>query len=417
MGLDIETLIVKLKKNDFLWAAFKFVKSNRILVKLVSLCLVGLVSIAVTILSVGITVGFNVKYSGKVIATVENSSVFDSAKNLAVESVSSEGADSAIKKPKFSLTITVADKLDNAAKVADAIIENTGDIVKGSALIVNGETVACVEGFELNEAVEARRTAFYIEKAENSAVFVDDVNVESGYYLTSDLTDAAEAEELINGLSVETVSVITTDEAIPFSTQKIRTDTQSVGYYKVTTAGVNGVKRKTEQVKSINGENAVRSEISNTVVAEPVTKIITVGTAPVKVAATERAQASSAGFICPITKGRFTVSSYYGDGRNHKGLDLAAKKGVAIFAAQSGTVTYAGYDGDYGYSVIIDHGNGMKTRYAHASALCVNRGATVSQGDMIATVGSTGYSTGNHLHFEVIVNGTRVNPAPYIGIR
>ncbi len=417
MGLDIETLIGKLKKNDFLWSAFKFVKSNRILVKLVSLCLIGLVSIIVTIVSVGITVGFNVKYSGKVIATVENFSVFETARNLAVESVSSDGADAAIKTPKFSLTLTVADKLDNAAKVADAIIENTCDIVSGSSLIINGEAVACVEGVSLNEKLEARRTAFYIENAENSAFFVEDVKVESGYYLKSDMTDNISVDKIIKALDVETVSVIVTDEVIPFSTQKIRTDTQYVGYYKVTTEGLNGLKRKTEQVKSLNGENVVRSELSSTVISEPVTKTITVGTAPVKVAATERAQASSAGFICPIAKGKYTVSSYYGDGRNHKGLDLAAKKGVAIFAAQSGTVTYAGYDGDYGYTVVIDHGNGMKTRYAHASALCVNRGAVVSQGDMIATVGNTGYSTGNHLHFEIIVNGTRVNPAPYIGIR
>jgi murein DD-endopeptidase MepM/ murein hydrolase activator NlpD len=80
-----------------------------------------------------------------------------------------------------------------------------------------------------------------------------------------------------------------------------------------------------------------------------------------------------------------------------------------------GTVTYAGYDGDYGYSVVVSHSNGMKTRYAHCNALCVSVGAKVSRGDMIATVGNTGWSTGNHLHFEIIINGNRVNPGPYIG--
>ena len=84
---------------------------------------------------------------------------------------------------------------------------------------------------------------------------------------------------------------------------------------------------------------------------------------------------------------------------------------------QAGKVTYAGWDSDYGYNVVIEHLNGLKTRYAHANALCVSKGATVAQGDMIATVGSTGWSTGNHLHFEVIVNGVRVNPGPYIGLR
>ena len=76
----------------------------------------------------------------------------------------------------------------------------------------------------------------------------------------------------------------------------------------------------------------------------------------------------------------------------------------------------SGFDGAYGYSVVIDHGNGLRTRYAHASALKVAKGAAVEQGDLLALVGSTGNSTGNHLHFEVLVNETRVDPAPYIGL-
>ena len=156
--------------------------------------------------------------------------------------------------------------------------------------------------------------------------------------------------------------------------------------------------------------------ISAQVISEPVNRVITIGTAVVKVSSSEKANVSSSGFICPLERGKFVVSAYYGDGRNHKAIDLAANRGVAIFAAAGGTVTYAGYDGDYGYNVVIDHGNGMKTRYAHASYLCAKKGDVVSQGDMIAAVGRTGYSTGNHLHFEVIINGTRVNPAPYIGV-
>ena len=79
-------------------------------------------------------------------------------------------------------------------------------------------------------------------------------------------------------------------------------------------------------------------------------------------------------------------------------------------------MTYSGYDGGYGYCVVIDHGNGIQTRYGHASALKVSKGTKVEQGDLVALVGSTGNSTGNHLHFEVIVNGKRVNPISYIGL-
>ena len=97
-------------------------------------------------------------------------------------------------------------------------------------------------------------------------------------------------------------------------------------------------------------------------------------------------------------------------------MDLAADKGSPIYAVADGTVTHSGYDGGYGYCVVIDHGNGIQTRYGHASVLKVGKGAKVEQGDLVALVGSTGNSTGNHLHFEVIVNGKRVNPISYIGL-
>ena len=141
-----------------------------------------------------------------------------------------------------------------------------------------------------------------------------------------------------------------------------------------------------------------------------------VGTAKSIATAAQRISARSKGLICPLTGGSFVISSYYGDGRGHKGMDLAADRGTGIYAAAAGTVVSSGFDGAYGYSVVIDHGNGLRTRYAHASALKVAKGATVEQGDLLALVGSTGNSTGNHLHFEVLVNETRVDPAPYIGL-
>lgn len=414
--LNPKEFIEKILNKPFVLRIFKVLSSNKLLVRIVSLCIIGIMTLAISIVSAGITFGFEVRYSGKVIATVENASVFESAKNIAVQNVSSQDADKAIASPKFKLTLTVADKLDNARKLADLIIENTDEIVSGSALTVNGEIIACVESNDLNSLLEAKRTAYYVEGAENSASFVEDVKVESGYYLKDDIQDTATVTDIINGLQVKTVSTVVTDTAIAFKTQKVNTDTQNLGYYAVTTKGKNGLSRKTEVVESLNGEVNSRTELSYEVISEPVTQVITVGTAPVIISATEKANISSAGFICPLSKGKFVISAYYGDGRNHKGIDLAANRGVAIFAAASGKVTYAGYDGDYGYNVVIDHGNGFSTRYAHASALCVSKGQTVSQGDMIAAVGSTGYSTGNHLHFEVIVNGTRVNPAPYIGL-
>lgn len=100
---------------------------------------------------------------------------------------------------------------------------------------------------------------------------------------------------------------------------------------------------------------------------------------------------------------------------NHKGLDIGASKGTPILAAASGTVIYAGYNSSgYGYHVIISHGNNVQTLYGHCSSLLVSAGEKVSQGELIARVGSTGISTGNHLHFEVRVNGVAQDPQNYV---
>ena len=98
----------------------------------------------------------------------------------------------------------------------------------------------------------------------------------------------------------------------------------------------------------------------------------------------------------------------------HKGIDIAAPAGTTIKAAGSGIVRQAGFnEGGYGNLVVIDHGNGVQTYYGHASAIYVTAGQRVNEGDRIAAVGSTGNSTGNHLHFEVRLNGVQVNPEPY----
>ena len=121
--------------------------------------------------------------------------------------------------------------------------------------------------------------------------------------------------------------------------------------------------------------------------------------------------------VAPVT-GR--ISSRYGVNESvrnhtHKGLDIAASNGTSIFAVADGTVDYAQFNsGGYGYLVIISHGNGVQTYYAHCSTLFVAAGDTVSAGDVIAAVGTTGHSTGNHLHFEVRCDGTQVNPQRYV---
>lgn len=119
-------------------------------------------------------------------------------------------------------------------------------------------------------------------------------------------------------------------------------------------------------------------------------------------------------FITPTTG---TITSRFGirSRDNHKGIDIAAPKGTAIKAAAAGTVIHSGNKNDgYGNYIILSHGNGVQTYYAHCSQLLVSKGESVSQGQLIAKVGSTGISTGNHLHFEVRINGVAKNPQNYV---
>ena len=115
------------------------------------------------------------------------------------------------------------------------------------------------------------------------------------------------------------------------------------------------------------------------------------------------------GIITSRFGNRESIRSY-----SHTGLDIAAPSGTPIKAAAGGTVTFSGYSGGYGYVVKLDNGNGVETYYAHCSALYVSTGEKVEAGDVIAAVGSTGNSTGNHLHFEVVVDGVEVNPQNYL---
>ena len=152
-------------------------------------------------------------------------------------------------------------------------------------------------------------------------------------------------------------------------------------------------------------------------------------------AATKKSSSKSKSSSAKIyTGGKFTwpcpsytrISNYFGyrsaaetngiGSTNHKGIDMAAPYGSSIIAAGSGEVILASYKGGYGNCVMIDHGGGIVTLYGHASSICCSVGQSVKTGDVIAKVGSTGNSTGNHLHFSVLVNGTYVNPASYLGM-
>ncbi|MDH5644045.1 MAG: M23 family metallopeptidase [Gemmatimonadota bacterium] len=121
----------------------------------------------------------------------------------------------------------------------------------------------------------------------------------------------------------------------------------------------------------------------------------------------------TAGFISSNFS-RNRLHPVFGDLRPHEGIDVVAQRGDPIMASAAGRVVQAGEAGGYGLQVVIDHGNGVQTRYAHASQLLVRYGQLVERGDIIAEVGRTGVATNNHLHYEVLVNGQPQNPLRWI---
>ena len=125
----------------------------------------------------------------------------------------------------------------------------------------------------------------------------------------------------------------------------------------------------------------------------------------------------------PVTTGYISspfgwrIDPFTGRDELHEGIDFAAPMGTPIHAVAAGIVTWAGLKGGYGNMVQIDHGNGYSTRYGHASKILVHVGETVQRGDVIALVGSTGWSTGPNVHFEVLRNGLEINPARFVALR
>jgi murein DD-endopeptidase MepM/ murein hydrolase activator NlpD len=119
----------------------------------------------------------------------------------------------------------------------------------------------------------------------------------------------------------------------------------------------------------------------------------------------------------PIAYGTITVTAEFGAprrGARHQGIDLAAPAGTPVWATASGKVVFAGRDGSYGRTVVIDHGAGFMTRYAHLKKIETKKGKRVERGNVIGRVGKSGNASGAHLHYEVLRNGVPVNPRGYL---
>ena len=222
------------------------------------------------------------------------------------------------------------------------------------------------------------------------------------------------------GLTVITTEEQTDEEIVAFEEEYHPEPELYVGETQVQVQGENGIKEVKKEIVRENGKPVEEKILEEQVVEEPIEQVIMTGTkeyagygggsGSMDTGVSYDENAVYTNLKTPVNN--VYISSGYGMrwGRLHRGTDFALPSGSDIFAADGGTVYCAGYSGSYGNLVKIDHGNGMQTYYAHCSQIMVESGQHVDRGELIARVGSTGNSTGPHLHFEVIVNGSCVNP-------
>lgn len=361
----------------------------------------------------GLRFSYRLQYNGQS-TLVADKAVFDQAQQLAAANLADGTADALFAEPSFTLVLTNDDRT-SAEELSKLLLDHTPSIVSGYAVVLDGQTKLFVRETEkLEQMMNDRLTSFQIEGEESESKFKQAVTLTPVYYDSAKEADE-QMEAFISSLDVVTTLTKTSSYELPFETVTEKTNKQYVGYSNVTTKGVPGEGRKVQMVTYINGQITGESDVTDEIVTEPVNEVITISTAKASFTEIVR-QAAQGGYLWPIARNaevRQYISTYYGES-GHKGIDIASKQGTPIYASQGGTVVAATYESGYGNYVLIDHGNGVKTRYAHASKLLVSVGETVAQGQTIALCGTTGRSTGPHLHFEVLVNGSFANPLKFV---
>ncbi len=380
--------------------------------------------------------------------------------------------------PKLSIAIKGDNAVMDNGELCDAILHTAGDsIAEATGLYVDGAFVGAMESStELNAVLDSLKDGRY-DKNDSSqrAEFIQDVKMVEGLFPAASVTDTAALKAKLTSeavvkktyavqagdtlstiavrnnmttaelramnpafaktdivrvgdelvvqkpqafLQVKVIKTIKYTEKIDYKTVYTNNTSQLITWSRVKTQGQEGSQDIVAEVTYIDGVETSRKTISKTVTKQPVTKVVERGTKPVYASGSEVVVGDG------VTKGKMSwpvpICSNMSRGwrSGHYALDIAngpvTVRNKAACAADGGKVVYAGWNGAYGYYVKIQHANGLATAYAHLNSIKVVKGQTVSRNQTIGLIGSTGQSTGPHLHFEVLKNGVRVNPLNYV---
>lgn len=420
--------------------------------------------------------GLSVEYNGEELGVVTSESEVDSATREVKQRISDvDSAELTVFTPRLSLTV-MDDGVSyvSTAALANSMLEHSDvPLTEAWGVYLDGRFYAAVNDKTIVEDALLQNLAdFNLPDNATDVGYQKEVTYQSGLYVADSLMDeeelcekltyttryetthtvgeyetaltvalrySMELEELIalnpeleeddalfvgQRLTVEKESrvlpiVCTVQMTIPsfidYDTIELETSAVNKGDTKVLVPGELGEKSNVVDVHYVNGAEETRTVVSSTIIKEPVTEQIGIGTYSASPSSSSTTLNGTGEFSWPVNGGY--ISDPFISNRNHKGLDIAAPAGTEIYAAADGVVTVAGWNsGGYGYLIMIDHGNGYTTVYGHCSVIWAYVGQTVSRGQSIGAVGSTGNSTGNHLHFEVRENGICRNPAAYIRV-
>lgn len=294
-------------------------------------------------------------------------------------------------------------------------VSEEGVPAQGAGLYIDGAFIgACADEDALYQALDGILRE-YAKDYENviSVKFANEINVDSGEYEASALASARElVQSAKDMLKIILTEEITFEREIAYDTQTEYDDSATADYSEVKQEGETGVETVTCRVTYVDGVQTDSVEVDSRITREPTDEIIVEGTQEIP------SEGETTGFFIWPVPNTHTVTSGYGYrwGTTHTGLDISnGVYGETIVASDSGVVAWAGYDDSgYGNYVVIDHGNGYQTLYGHCSSVYVSEGEYVSQGQEIAGMGSTGDSTGTHLHFEIHLGASRLDPAEFV---
>lgn len=386
----------------------------------------GIFNVAVPTLALGLLIftvcfwtmgdySLTVTYDDEYVATISSEAVLTEATAQVNNALSAAKYNDKTVTPTMQISAPYTTSSKSGAKdVYTKLVDlNAGIVNDACGLYVDGVFFGAALSYE---DLNAKLTS-YLDAAKEgydgttTTTFANNVQLKTDVYAVGTLMNVDDLFESAKPyLSVRLETDFTIEYEKAYTTTYQYDDTQPANYREVLQEGKNGMQQVYYRLVYVDGVQTDAIVKDSTTTAEPVEEIVRVGTL--------ESGTGTGEFIWPVPAANNISSLFeYRWGSFHAGIDIA-DVGIYradIVASDTGTVTFSDWDDSgYGYMVIVDHGNGYTTMYAHCDELYVSEGDVVNQGDLLAAVGSTGFSTGDHLHFEILDNGTAVNPCEYM---